>query len=31
MRLSAFRQFFGLPDFWQWDASINNQAFNQTA
>ena len=31
VRLSAFRQFFGLPDFWQWDASINNQAFNQTA
>ena len=31
VRLSAFRQFFGLPDFWQWDASINNQDFNQTA
>jgi hypothetical protein len=31
VRLSAFRQFFGLPDFWQWDASINNQPFNPTA
>ena len=27
-RLSAFRQFFGFPDFWQWDADINNQPFN---
>jgi hypothetical protein len=27
-RLSAFRQFFALPDFWQWDADINNQPFN---
>jgi len=26
-RLSAFRQFFGLPDFWQWDTNINNQSF----
>lgn len=26
-RLSAFRQFFGLPEFWQWDADINNQSF----
>jgi hypothetical protein len=26
-RLSAFRQFFGLPDFWQWDTDINNQSF----
>jgi hypothetical protein len=26
-RLSAFRQFFGLPDFWQWDTEINNQSF----
>jgi hypothetical protein len=31
VRLSAFRQYFGLPDFWQWDASINNQALNPTA
>ncbi len=31
VRLSAFRQFFGLPDFWPWDASINNQPFNPTA
>jgi hypothetical protein len=31
VRLSAFRQFFSLPDFWQWDASINNQPFNPTA
>ncbi len=31
MRLSAFRQFFSLPDFWQWNASINNQPFNPTA
>lgn len=31
VRLSAFRQYFGLPDFWQWDASINNQALNSTA
>jgi len=26
-RLGAFRQFFGLPDFWQWDTDINNQSF----
>lgn len=26
-RLGAFRQFFGLPDFWQWDAEFNNQSF----
>lgn len=26
-RLGAFRQFFGLPDFWQWDTNINNQSF----
>jgi hypothetical protein len=31
VRLSAFRQYFGLPDFWQWDASINKQALNPTA
>jgi len=31
VRLSAFRQFFGLPDFWPWDASINNQSFIPTA
>ncbi|MDI1312009.1 hypothetical protein, partial [Prosthecobacter sp.] len=31
VRLSAFRQYFGLPDFWRWDASINNQALNPTA
>jgi hypothetical protein len=31
VRLSAFRQFFGLPDFWPWDASINHQSFNPTA
>ena len=31
VRLSAFRQYFGLPDFWQWDASINNQSLNPTA
>lgn len=28
VRLSAFRQFFSLPDFWQWDAEFNNQPFN---
>ena len=27
-RLSAFREFFALPDFWQWDTSINNEPFN---
>jgi len=26
-RLQAFRAFFGLPDFWQWDADINSQSF----
>jgi hypothetical protein len=31
VRLSAFRQFFGLPDFWPWDANINNQPFNPNA
>ena len=31
VRISAFRQYFSLPDFWQWDASINNQALNPTA
>lgn len=27
-RLNAFREFYALADFWQWDASINNQPFN---
>lgn len=27
-RLNAFRDFFGLPDFWQWDADFNSQSFN---
>jgi hypothetical protein len=27
-RLNAFRQFFALPDFWQWDSTLNNQPFN---
>jgi hypothetical protein len=26
-RLGAFRQFFGLPDFWKWDADFNSQSF----
>jgi len=26
-RLGAFRQFFGLPDFWKWDANFNSQLF----
>jgi hypothetical protein len=26
-RLNAFRQFFALPDFWQWDSTLNNQPF----
>lgn len=26
-RLGAFRQCFGLPDFWQWDAAFNSQSF----
>ncbi len=26
-RLHAFRTFFGLPDFWQWDADFNSQSF----
>lgn len=26
-RLGAFRQFFSLPDFWQWDAEFNSQSF----
>ncbi len=25
-RLRAFREFFGLPDFWKWDTDINNQS-----
>jgi hypothetical protein len=29
--LSAFREFFGLPGFWQWDASINSQSFQTNA
>lgn len=29
-RLSAFREFFHLPDFWQWDAEINSQSFKPT-
>ena len=27
-RLNAFRQFFSLPDFWQWDSTINNEPLN---
>ena len=27
-RLEAFREFFALPDFWQWDANFNSQSFN---
>jgi hypothetical protein len=27
-RLQAFRQFFGLPDFWGWDAEFNSNQFN---
>lgn len=27
----AFREFFGLPDFWQWDADINSQSFQTNA
>ena len=26
-RLGAFREFFGLPEFWRWDAEINSQSF----
>ena len=26
-RLSDFRQFFSLPDFWQWDSTINSEPF----
>ncbi len=26
--LHAFRQFFGLPEFWAWDAEINSHRFN---
>jgi hypothetical protein len=29
-RLHAFREFFGLPDFWQWDAEFNSQSFKPT-
>jgi hypothetical protein len=29
-RLHAFRQFFGLPDFWAWDAEINSHRFELT-
>jgi hypothetical protein len=29
-RLSAFREFFHLPDFWQWDAEFNSQSFKPT-
>jgi hypothetical protein len=28
-RLHAFRDFAALADFWQWDATFNNQSFNQ--
>ena len=28
-RLHAFREFAALADFWQWDATFNNQSFNQ--
>jgi hypothetical protein len=27
-RLNAFRQFSSLPDFWQWDSTINNEPLN---
>jgi len=27
-RLAAFREFFALPDFWQWDANFNSQSLN---
>jgi hypothetical protein len=27
-RLHTFQQFFGLPDFWVWDAEINSHRFN---
>jgi len=27
-RLNAFLQFFSLPDFWQWDSTINNEPHN---
>ncbi len=30
-RLHAFRQFFGLPDFWAWDAEFNSDRFNPNA
>jgi hypothetical protein len=26
-RLGAFREFFGLPEFWRWDAEFNSQTF----
>ena len=29
-RLHAFRQFFGLPDFWAWDAEFNSHRLNPT-
>jgi hypothetical protein len=29
--LHAFREFFSLPDFWQWDAKINSQSFQTNA
>ena len=28
MRLVHFQQFLGLPDFWQWDNTINHQPFH---
>ncbi|MFZ2282229.1 MAG: hypothetical protein WAW39_30815 [Prosthecobacter sp.] len=30
-QINAFREFFGLPDFWQWDADINSQSFQTNA
>ena len=30
-QLHAFREFFGLPDFWQWDADINSRSFQTNA
>ena len=30
VRLHAFRQFFGLPDFWAWDAEFNSHQLNPT-
>lgn len=30
-RLSAFREFFNLPDFWRWDAEFNSQPFKPTS